>query len=152
MEKGGMEIKDREGMVDIIERLQITNRHDVLDIGSGEGRFSQQICDLFPQQFVHLDFDQISLRELSRQHRQKKVGQHTGLVYLNADALDLPLAAASFDRVICSLVLYLLPLRPALHELYRVLRPDGRAYIRVPMLNWGRFWAALYLSSSMRMM
>lgn len=147
-----MKIKDNETANNIVERLQITNHHDVLDIGSGEGRFSWQISDLSPRQFVHLDFDQISLKELSRQHRQKKYNQHARLVYLNADALDLPFAAASFDRVICSLVLYLLPLRPALRELYRVLRPDGRAYIRVPMLSWGRLWAALHLSSSMRMM
>jgi ubiquinone/menaquinone biosynthesis C-methylase UbiE len=147
-----MKIKDNERADHIIERLQITNHHDVLDIGSGEGRFSQQICDLSPRQFVHLDFDHISLKELSRQHGQKKYNQYGGMVYLNADALDLPFAAASVDRVIYSLVLYLIPLRPALHELYRVLRPAGRAYIRVPMLNWGRLWAALLLSSSMQMM
>jgi SAM-dependent methyltransferase len=110
-----------------------------LDIGSGEGRFSRQICDLAPRQFVHLDFDQISLKELSHQHGQKTYNEHVRMIYLNADALDLPLAAASFDRVICSLVLYLLPLHPALRELYT-------------MLNWGRFWAALRLSSSMQMM
>jgi ubiquinone/menaquinone biosynthesis C-methylase UbiE len=147
-----MKLKDNEGAVNIIERLQITNHHDVLDIGSGEGRFSREICDLSPRQFVHLDFDHISLKMLRRGHGQKKYGQYAGMAYLNADALDLPFAAASFDRVICSLVLYLLPLRPALRELYRVLKPAGRAYIRVPMLNWGRLWAALQLSSSMRML
>jgi ubiquinone/menaquinone biosynthesis C-methylase UbiE len=147
-----MKIRDNERAVNIIERLQITNHHAVLDIGSGEGRFSRQICDLSPRQFVHLDFDQISLKELSRQHSQKKYDQHARMFYLNADALDLPFAAASFDRVICSLVLYLLPLRPALRELYRVLRPAGRAYIRVPMLSWGRLWAALQLFPSMQMM
>jgi ubiquinone/menaquinone biosynthesis C-methylase UbiE len=147
-----MKIRDNERAVNIIERLQITDHHAVLDIGSGEGRFSQQICDLSPRQFVHLDFDQISLKELSHQHGQKTYNGYVKMDYLNADALDLPLAAASFDRAICSLVLYLLPLRPALRELHRVLKPAGRAYIRVPMLNWGRFWAALQLSSSMQMM
>jgi ubiquinone/menaquinone biosynthesis C-methylase UbiE len=147
-----MKIKDNERVVDIIERLQITNRHDILDIGSGKGRFSRQICDLAPRQFVHLDFNQFFLKELRRQHGQKKYDQYAQMGYLNADALDLPFAAASFDRVIYSLVLYLLPLRPALRELYRVLRPGGRAYIRVPMLNWGRLWAALQLFPSMQMM
>lgn len=147
-----MKIKDNKRADNIIERLQITNRHAVLDIGSGDGRFSRQICDLSPRQFVHLDFDYLSLKDLSRQHGQKKYNQYVGMGYLNADALDLPFAAASFDRVIYSLVLYLIPLRPALRELYRVLRPAGRAYIRVPMLNWGRLWAALQLSSSMQMM
>jgi ubiquinone/menaquinone biosynthesis C-methylase UbiE len=149
--KGKMKNKDNKTAGNIIERLQVTNRQDVLDIGSGEGRFSQQICDLSPRQFVHLDFNQISLKELRHRHGQKKYDQYAGIFYLNADALDLPFAAASFDRVICSLVLYLLPLRPALRELYRVLRPAGRAYIRVPMLNWGRLWAALQLFPSQMM-
>src|SRR5688572_6252527 len=150
--KGKMKNKDNETAGNIIERLQITNRHAVLDIGCGDGRFSRQICDLSPRQFVHLDFNQISLKELRHQHDQKKYDQHAGTFYLNANALDLPFAAASFDRVIYSLVLYLLPLRTALRELYRVLRPAGRAYIRVPMLNWGRLWAALQLFPSMQMM
>jgi ubiquinone/menaquinone biosynthesis C-methylase UbiE len=150
--KGRLKIKDNERAENVIERLQITNHHAVLDIGSGGGPFSRQICDLSPRQFVHLDFDHISLKDLSKQHGQEKYNQHGGMFYLNADALDLPFATASFDRVIYSLVLYLIPLRPALHELHRVLRPAGRAYIRVPMLNWGRFWAALQLSSSMQMM
>ena len=146
-----MKIKENEGVGNIVERLQITTQHAVLDIGSGQGRFSRQICDSSPQQFVHLDFDRIALTALSRLHAEKRYDQHARMDYLNADALGLPFSAASFDRVICSLVPYLLPLRPALHELYRVLKPAGRAYIRVPLLSWGRFWAALQLSS-MQMM
>jgi len=147
-----MKIKNNNGAADVIERLQITDRHAVLDIGSGGGRFSRQICDLSPRQFVHLDFNQISLKELRYEHGQTTYDQYAWMGYLNADALDLPFAAASFDRVIYSLVLYLLPLRPALRELYRVLRPGGQVYIRVPMLNWGRLWAALQLFPSMQMM
>jgi hypothetical protein len=38
-----MKIKNNKEVADVIERLQITDRHAVLDIGSGGGRFSRQI-------------------------------------------------------------------------------------------------------------
>lgn len=152
MAKYKMKINDKEKGITIIERLQIAHDHSVLDIGSGEGPFSQQICDLSPSKFVHLDFNLAILEKLARYHNQKRYYQHIQMVYLCADALDLPFATATFDRVICSLVLYLLPIRPALRELFRVLKPAGQAYVRVPMLNWGRVLAALQLFPSIQMM
>ena len=44
----------------------------------------------------------------------------------------------SFDRVVCSLVLYLVPFERGVRELARLMRRDALAYVRVPMLSWGR--------------
>jgi ubiquinone/menaquinone biosynthesis C-methylase UbiE len=58
------------------------------------------------------------------------------------DAQALPLAPATFDRVLCSGVLYHVPdCRQALAEMRRVLRPGGRAVIST---NGANTMARLY--------
>jgi len=80
----------------------------------------------------------------SDRRRPDRVDQVTR-TYVCSDALNLPFPNETFDRVVCSLVFYLLPLRRAMVELCRVLKPAGMAYIRVPMLAWGRLFDALTL-------
>ncbi|MGC1420379.1 MAG: class I SAM-dependent methyltransferase [Acidimicrobiales bacterium] len=65
---------------------------------------------------------------------------HTASV--QGDALHLPFADATFDRVICSEVLEHIPDDAgAMHELVRVLRPGGTMAVTVPrfgpeLINW----------------
>lgn len=54
---------------------------------------------------------------------------------LKADAARLPLAANSYEGVLCSEVLeHVADPRPVLVEIYRVLQPDGIALITVPFM------------------
>jgi len=116
-----------------IERLGIDSSHAVLDLGCGDGHHSRAILQYAPERLVNLDVSLEQLRELA-----KRLEEVPSPAHVCADALALPFRAASFDRVICSLVFYLLPLERALGELHRLLIPGGRAYVRVPMLAAGR--------------
>lgn len=59
---------------------------------------------------------------------------HRGDVDLNYDISDLPLDDHSFDLIICNHVLeHVYDVQRALSELYRVLRPEGRAILQVPI-------------------
>jgi SAM-dependent methyltransferase len=52
---------------------------------------------------------------------------------LRADITDLPFAKASFDLIVCLHVLeHVVDDRRAIRELFRVLRPGGKAVIQVP--------------------
>ena len=54
-------------------------------------------------------------------------------VDVQADATDLPFESESFDLVVCLHVLEHIPEdRKAISEMYRVLRPGGRAVLQVP--------------------
>jgi SAM-dependent methyltransferase len=55
------------------------------------------------------------------------------LTWHEGDAADLPLADASFDRVLCQMALMFFPDRPAaLREMARVARPGGTVAVAVP--------------------
>lgn len=59
---------------------------------------------------------------------------HRGDVDVNYDILDLPLDDHSIDLIICNHVLeHVYDVQRALSELYRVLRPEGRAILQVPI-------------------
>jgi SAM-dependent methyltransferase len=109
-----------------LDRLEIARSHAVLDLGCGDGHHWRATREFAPRLLVNLDIDLGALRTLAGG------GGPTGAVC--GDALDLPFRSGQFDRVVCSLVLYLLPLRSALRELHRVLQPGGRTYVRLPML------------------
>lgn len=116
-----------------VERLGIEPSHAVLDLGCGDGHHSDAIGRHRPRMFVDLDYSLEQLIALAR--RDSPSGLRS---YVCADALALPFRAESFDRVVCSLVFYLLPLGQALGELHGLLKPGGKAYVRVPMLARGR--------------
>jgi SAM-dependent methyltransferase len=115
-----------------IDRLEISASHAVLDLGCGDGHHSTSIERQRPRIFVNLDISLEQLRSLSRRRSSVSTSQVCG------DALALPFRSGTFDRVVCSLVLYLLPLRAALRELHRLLSPGGRTYVRLPMLAAAR--------------
>ena len=116
----------------VIERLGIEPSHAVLDLGCGDGHHSPSIHRRMPELFVDLD---VSLEQLRLLRQASNNGRRSCVC---GDALALPFRAESFDRVVCSLVFYLLPVEEALQELYRLMRRGGKAYLRVPMLAFGR--------------
>jgi len=132
----------------ILGFLEVSSRHVVLDLGCGDGHHSALIDQVGPRQLVDFDIDLQSLYCL----KQQSSGLTTKISspsphrrsYVGGNALYLPFADHSFDRVVCSLVFYLMPLRQALSELFRVLKPQGRAYLRLPMLGRYRFIDAFH--------
>ena len=94
----------------------------VLDLGAGTGRVTRELKRRYPRALViALDLSPGMLREARRHQRLWR-----RFARVCADALKLPLAAASVDLVFSSLVLqWCEPLEQALAEVRRVLRPGG---------------------------
>lgn len=111
----------------------------LLDLGCGAGRHS---FEALKRGFnvVSVDLEARGLAEIvsmtgaMRREGETPVGSASGCV--QSDALRLPFAAASFDRVIASEVLeHIEPDDTAMTEIARVLKPGGRAAVTVP-----RYW------------
>jgi SAM-dependent methyltransferase len=113
-----------------VDRLHVLHSHTVLDLGCGGGYHSDVVAAGAFRQLVDLDVSWSGLRKLGLFAGGSRSGS-----LVCADALSLPFRAETFDRVICSLVLYLLPMEAALPELRRVMRTGSRAYVRVPILS-----------------
>ncbi len=101
-----------------ILRLQILPGQIVLDLGAGGGQLTELVqrahpdCRIYPSDFTL---------------GMMRVGQPTGMPFAAVDALDLPYSAKSVDRIICAFLLRNLEdYRPALKEIFRVLKPGGR--------------------------
>jgi SAM-dependent methyltransferase len=115
-----------------LERLDVREGDLVLDAGCGEGRHCFG-CLERGARVVGLDLDFDSLRLASRRlcSRGKELGR---LGAMNqGDALHLPYADDSFDRVICSEVMEHVHDYVAVgSELARVTRPGGKLAITIP--------------------
>ncbi len=119
----------------------------VLDVGCGEGRHTLAVAMAGAARPVGLDQDRDGLTTSRRKHEQlRRAAVPIGDIALVAgDALHLPLADASFDKVICSEVLEHLPeYHGALREICRVLRPGGTLAVSVP--RFGPEWLCWRLS------
>lgn len=113
-------------------------RTRVLEVGCGDGYFvSRVLAEPFWSSYVGID---LSLSKLE-QFRARIGGSRA----LAADAETLPLAAESFDLVLCFETLEHLPDPGAtLREIHRVLRPRGVLVLSTPYVSplqlWGKRW------------
>jgi SAM-dependent methyltransferase len=100
---------------------------DWLDVGCGTGALSEAVAKrCAPGRLVGIDSSAGFLA-----HARERLGD-TGAELRQADAQDLPFAAAEFDRVVSGLVLNFIPdQRRAAAEMARVLRPGGEVAVYV---------------------
>lgn len=112
---------------EVIELLDLRKGERVLDIGSGPGFLASDMAEIVGPtgKVCGVDISPELLAFASQRH-----GHQTQLSFAHAEAGGLPFADASFDAVVTTQVLEYLPdVRPALREMYRVLRPGGRVLI-----------------------
>ncbi|HEX6395295.1 MAG TPA: class I SAM-dependent methyltransferase [Acidimicrobiales bacterium] len=115
----------------------------VLDLGAGGGRHAFEAMRLGAN-VTALDADELEVKDVSALMTallEEAGGQRTygGGFPVAGDALKLPFASQTFDRVIAAEVLeHIRDDRTAISELARVIRPGGTMAITVP-----RWWPEL---------
>jgi SAM-dependent methyltransferase len=109
-----------------VQLLGLDGRETVLDIACGTGNFTRAIASVLDAEsslVVGLDLSVPMLREAVAK------AAHVGLRnvrYVRGDALRLPVASASCDRVHCAGAFHLMPNPPqAVLEMARVVKPGG---------------------------
>lgn len=116
-------------------RLGLSAGDRILDVGCGEGRHALGAYlfeDVVSIGVDHCATDIETAKEKCRPFLQPD-NRRKSLELQVADALALPFAAGSFDRVICSEVLEHIPdYVAALKEIHRVLKPGGTLSVSVP--------------------
>lgn len=110
----------------------------VLDLGCGEGR---HVISMYVEADVHAIGIDLSLKDLKTTHEKFKPFEDKGnpdkhFVLMSANALQLPFADHTFDKIICSEVLeHIHDYEGVLKEIERILKPGGLFCASVP-----RFW------------
>ncbi len=117
------------------KKLQLCDGDVVLDVGCGEGRHTMHAVILAKVIAVGLDLNAGDLNRAADKYStlEKEYAIKGDLCFQQGDALALPFADNTFDKVICSEVLEHVPnYHGVLAEIHRVLKPRGRLAISVP--------------------
>ena len=114
-----------------IEALTLPSDAAILDIGTSTGTNLRMLGGMNFTNFQGLDFNDDAIRWCA----EKGLG-----IVRKGDVCNMPFADAQFDLVLATdIVEHVQNDRKALREIYRVLKPTGRAIITVPAFNslWG---------------
>ncbi len=132
-----------------LDKLNIQDGDVVLDLGCGEGRHMHGVFYAANTVVVGVDLSLNDVKETERSfteltYYQEKPNSSFGLAVSNA--LRLPFADDTFDKIICSEVLEHIPdYQSALSEIDRILKPGGALAVSVPRA-WPE-WLCWKLSS-----
>lgn len=122
---------DRRYQRRMLRCLELTGRERVLDIGCGTGALTRLIADALPDKTASwvLGIDAASaMVEVAR----RKARRIPNIAFETALAEDIPFPDGTFDRVVSSMFFHHVNIdlkRRSLHEIWRNLKPGGRAVI-----------------------
>lgn len=126
-------LKDAKLKSLLVSHLELGGAMRVVDIGCGPGTLAIQIARACPSARVFaLDGDP----DILALAREKAVAAGVEVTFVEGLAMAPPLEAATFDRVVTSLVLHHLARadkRAALRAMLQLLRPGGRLLVA----DWG---------------
>ena len=106
-----------------LENIEMQFGERVLDVGCGTGIWLDRLAGHFGAVGTGVDVSLGSLREASRRAKNR-------LDLCSADAPVLPFEPNCFDFVLCLDVLeHIVDQQSSLHEMARVLRPEGRLFL-----------------------
>lgn len=136
---GDLSFKRR--VISIIKYLDIKKGDVVLDAGCGEGFYTMILSQLYDCKIYAIDHDD-EILNLAKSHiNDNYIGK---VVFSKENIYKLNFKDNFFDKIICSEVIEHLPdEKPALKELYRVLKKEGKVIFTVPSENYPFFWDPL---------
>lgn len=103
---------------------------NILEVGSGAGRFSQIVLDHTQANLYSVDFSSA----VEANHNNN--GPHPRLKLFQASIYELPFAPASFDKVFCFGVLQHTPdVRKSVQSLINMLKPGGELVVDFYLLK-----------------
>jgi SAM-dependent methyltransferase len=113
-----------------LQALALRPGERVLDVGSGPGLLAADMAEVVGLAGHVIGIDVSDAMLALGQRRCANIGETVRLSFIKADATALPFPDAAFDAAVSIQVYeYVADLPNALAELYRVLRPGGRALI-----------------------
>ena len=116
---------EKEGLADLRRQLLGDLSGDVLEVGAGTGLN----VEVYPETVTSLTFTEPSAPMAARLRQRVEQARPSATV-VDASAEQLPFDDASFDAVVCTLVLCSVTSpTAAAREMRRVLRPDGRLVV-----------------------
>jgi SAM-dependent methyltransferase len=135
----GVQTGDAAVLTVDFDRMGVRAGRRVLDLGCGAGRHSFEALKRGAT-VVAVDLDAQLLGEVAllgvAMVEEGQTPPEASLTAVRADALRLPFPDGAFDHVVTSEVLEHIPDdEAAMHEIARVLAPDGTAAVTVP-----RYW------------
>jgi 2-polyprenyl-3-methyl-5-hydroxy-6-metoxy-1,4-benzoquinol methylase len=122
------QIRARQRADWIIQHANLKPGMSVLEIGCGTGNFTEY----FAQSGANIMALDIS-EDLIRRAKERNLTKNIQFICRPFEALEM---SGEFDAIIGSSVLHHLEIKPALQEIYRLLKPDGvMAFAEPNMLN-----------------
>jgi SAM-dependent methyltransferase len=125
LEPGPVRLVERIGRAE--PALPAGEARDVIDVGCGTGSGLFEAARRWPRALLTGLDAAAGMLEIARRERDRlPEADRRRITYVQADATKLPAPNASFDLVMSSYLVQLVPDRPAvLREFQRVLRPGG---------------------------
>ena len=118
--------------INILKKLLSDNQHKILECGCASGEFTKEIADAFTMDYsIHaLDLAESLVKIAKEKITKPNVNFYVGSI------TELPFNNDFFDAVIGNSILHHLDIEPALTEIKRVLKPNGKLIFFEPnMLN-----------------
>lgn len=113
----------------VAARLDLGEGSKVLDIGCGPGWFWATVAGALPEK-IELTLADSSAGMVKEASERCTALRHWQVTGVEADAVKLPFADASFDTVVAMHMLYHVPdPAVAIAEMHRVLKPGGRLVV-----------------------
>lgn len=134
----------RDYVANIIASRMPTPTGNCLDFGVGNGFNARHLCRIFPlARFTGIDISQSRL-----DYARQWMGPLPNLLLLQMNGAELKLPSHSYDLVYSCHALEQMEsvVEPAILEIFRVLKPGGRAVLLEPVFQLGDIAQRLYLT------